>query len=40
MAKRDDKKRSEDKLDRAIRRNWIICIASGIAIAALLFFSK
>ncbi len=40
MAKRDDKKRSEDKLDRAIRRNWIICIISGIAIVALMYFSK
>lgn len=40
MAKRDDKKRSEDKLERTIRRNWIICAATGIAIVALLLFSK
>lgn len=40
MAKRDDKKRSEDKLERTIRRNWIICAATGIAIIALMLFSK
>ncbi len=40
MAKRDDKRNNEDKLDRAIRRNWIICAASGLAIIALLLFSK
>lgn len=40
MAKRDDKKRSEDKLERTIRRNWIICAATGIAIVALMLFSK
>ncbi len=40
MAKRDDKKRNEDKLERTIRRNWIICAATGIAIVALMLFSK
>ncbi len=40
MAKRDDKRRSDDKLERTIRRNWLICAASGIAIVALILFSK
>ena len=40
MAKRDDKRRSDDKLELTIRRNWLICAASGIAIVALILFSK
>lgn len=40
MAKRDDKKKSGDKLDRAIRRNWVICAVSGALIILLLFFRQ
>ncbi len=40
MAKRDDRKKDDKKLERAIMRNWIICGASLIAIIALSFISK
>ncbi len=40
MAKRDDKRNSGDKLDRTIRRNWIICAVSGALIVLLLFFKQ
>lgn len=42
MPKRDDeeRKRKNDKLERTIRRNWIICGASLAAIVILYFMSK
>lgn len=40
MAKRDDKKKDNNKLERMILRNWIICGASLIAIIALSFIAK
>ena len=41
MAKRDDRqKKDNNKLERAIMRNWIICGVSLIAIIALTFISK
>lgn len=40
MAKRDDRKKNDDKLQRAIIRNWIICGVSGAAIIILMFFAK
>ncbi len=39
MAKRNQNKQPS-KLDRAVRRNWIICAISGIAIIALMMMSK
>lgn len=39
MAKRDDK-RNSTKLERAVRRNWIICALSGAAIIILMMMSK
>ena len=38
MAKRDDRKKKDDKLERTIMRNWIICGVSGAAIIILMFF--
>lgn len=38
MAKRDDRQKKDDKLEKAIKRNWIICGVSGAAIIILLFF--
>ena len=40
MAKRDDRRKNEDKLQKAIIRNWIICGVSGAAIIILMFFAK
>lgn len=40
MAKRDDRKRNDDKLQKAIIRNWIICGVSGAAIIILMLFSR
>ena len=42
MPKRDDEERkiNNDKLERIIRRNWIICGASLAAIILLYFMSK
>lgn len=40
MAKRDDKRKSVDKLERTIRRNWIICAVSGALIILMLFINK
>ena len=40
MAKRDDKRKDNNKLERAIMRNWIICGASLAAIIALYMMSK
>lgn len=41
MAKRDKRgSKRDDKLERTIRRNWIICGVSLIAIIALHFFGK
>lgn len=40
MAKRGDPNKKNDKLERTVRRNWIICIASLAAIIALTLFSK
>lgn len=40
MAKRDDRKKNEDKLQKTIIRNWIICGVSGVAIIILMFFAK
>lgn len=40
MAKRFDDKNSDKKLERAIRRNWIICIVSGILIVVLVIASR
>lgn len=38
MPKRDDRKKNEDKLQKTIIRNWIICGASLAAILILRFF--
>jgi len=38
MAKRDDRKKDNNKLERAIVRNWIICGVSAAAIIILKFF--
>lgn len=40
MAKRDDRQKKNDKLERTVMRNWIICGASLAAIIALTFMSK
>lgn len=41
MAKRDDKRSGDNnKLERAIKRNWIICGASLVAIIALYFIGR
>lgn len=40
MAKRDDKRKDNNKLERTIMRNWIICGASLAAIIALYMMSK
>ncbi len=40
MAKRDDRRKNEDKLQKAIIRNWIICGVSGAAIIILMLFAK
>lgn len=40
MAKRFDNKKNDQKLERAIRRNWIICIVSGILIVVLTIASR
>ncbi len=40
MAKRDDRKKNDDKLQKAIIRNWIICGVSGAAIIILILFSR
>lgn len=39
MAKRDQQKKNT-KLDRAIKRNWIICAVTGVAIVVLMMMSK
>lgn len=42
MPKRDEeeRKRKNDKLERTIRRNWVICGVSLAAIIILYFISK
>jgi len=40
MAKRDDRRKGQTKLDRAIKRNWIICAVTGAAIVVLMMMSK
>lgn len=40
MAKRFDNKKNDKKLERAITRNWIICIISGILIVVLTIASR
>lgn len=40
MAKRYDKNNKNNKLERTITRNWIICIVSGIAIIVFLFSAR
>lgn len=40
MAKRDDKQRPKDKLQRTIMRNWILCGASLAAILILYAIAK
>lgn len=40
MAKRDDRRKNEDKLQKTIIRNWIICGVSGLLIIILTFFAK
>ncbi len=40
MAKRDDRKKGKDKLERAIMRNWIICGVSGALIIILMFWGR
>lgn len=40
MAKRFDKNDKDRKLERAITRNWIICIISGVLIVVLMFASR
>lgn len=38
MAKRDERQKKDDKLEKTIMRNWIICGVSGVAIIILMFF--
>ena len=40
MAKRGDPNKKDDKLEKAVKRNWIICAASLLAIIALTFYAK
>lgn len=40
MAKREDNNKKDDRLERAIRRNWIICGVSLVAIIILMFAGK
>lgn len=40
MAKRDDRRGGPTKLDKAIKRNWIICAVTGAAIIVLMMMSK
>lgn len=37
MAKRYDKNNKNNKLERTITRNWIICIITGVLIIVLMF---
>lgn len=40
MAKRGDPNKKDDKLEKQVRLNWIICIASLAAILALTFYAN